>query len=453
MVSAHQKKIIILVIAAAVVACLIYFFSLNKKAGKIHTGISYSTLEKTTLQDTVSVSGTVQSNDSTNVYTTLTLPVQKVNVSVGDKVKKGEVLAVLDTSSLLKDIEQQEDTNKSADTANSLALQKAQSDYTSALSQYNNDSSTAALTAKSQADSAKSALDAEASTYNYDQFLYKNGQLSKMALDQEQTKYSGAQSAYNSAKRALDAARDQAKQSVDAAKNAYDTAIAKSTDKSQQVALEKLQENLQDATIVAPADGTVTFKNCGVGSIPNGVLFRVENPSDLIVNCQVKEIDTAKMRPGDKVSITSDATGADKIAGIVENIAPAASEKTQGTGDVTFSTKVRVIGKNPDLKIGMKAKMSIVMQEKPNVYVVSYDSILTNSNGSSSVVVAQKNGSLYQAKIIPVKTGMETDVSVEISGSGLTDGMKILNSPEGIAAGDTLQLSNGNANGSSSQAS
>lgn len=436
-----KKKIIILVIILAVVACIVYFFSLSAKAGNIHANISCSTLKKTTLQDTVSVSGTVQSNDSTNVYTTLTLPVQKVNVSVGDVVKKGDVLAVLDTGSLVKDVEQQQYATKSSDDAASLALQKAQSDYTDALSQYNNDTNSAVLSAKPQVDSAKSALDAETSTYQYDQFLYQNGQLSKMELDQEKTKYTKAQNDYNSAKVSLNAARSQAKQALSAAKNAYDTAVAKCADKSQRSALEKLQKNLQDATIVAPVDGMVTYKNVGVGSVPNGILFKVENTSDLIVNTEVKEVDTAKMKPGDKVSITSDATGSDKISGVVDSIAPAATEKTQGTGDVTFAAKVRVTGKNPDLKIGMKAKMTIIMQEKPNVYVVSYDSIVTNSDGSSSVVVAQKNGSLYQAKIVPVKTGMETDVSVEVSGSGLADGAKILNSPEGIKAGDALQLS------------
>jgi HlyD family secretion protein len=435
-----KKKVIILVILVVIVAGIAYSASIRAKAKGIHPNVSYSTLKKTTIQDTISVTGTVQSDDSTNVYTTLTLPVEKINVDVGDVVKKGDVLAILDTSGLQKDVEQQQYATKDANDSASLALQKAQSDYDNAVYQYNHDLNSGILTAKSQADSAKSALDAETSTWQYDQFLYQNGQLSKMDLDQEQTKYNKAKSDSDTANKSLASAQNSAQQELKTAKNAYDTAVAKYADKSQQAALEKLEQNLQDATVVAPVDGTVTYKNATVGVAPTGILFKVENTGNLVVNTEVKELDTAKLRAGDKVSITSDATGSTQIPGVVSNVAPAATESTEGTGDVTFTSKVKVTGKNPNLKIGMKAKMNIIMEAKPNVYVVSYDSLITNDDGSSSVMIAEKVGSLYKAKVIPVKTGMETDVSVEVSGNGLTDGVLVLNSPDGIHAGDTLQL-------------
>ena len=435
-----KKKIAVVVILLVVVVGIAFASSISAKAKSIHNNVSYSTLKKTTLQDSISVTGTVQSDDSTNVYTTLTLPVEKINVDVGDKVKKGDVLAVLDTSSLQKDLEQQQYTTKDANDSASLSLQKAQSDYSNAVYLYNNDLDNGVLTAKSQANSAKSALDAETSTWQYDQFQYQNGQLSKMDLDMEQTKYNKAKSDYDAANKSLTAAQNAAQQTLKTAKNAYDVAVAKYADKSQQVGLEKLEKNLQDATIVAPVDGTVTVKNASVGVVPTGILFKVENTGNLIVNTEVKELDTAKLKPGDKVSITSDATGSTQIPGVVDSVAPAATQTTQGTGDVTFAAKIKVTGANPNLKIGMKAKMNIVMEERPNVYVVSYDALISNSDGSSSVMVAEQAGGIWKAKLVPVKTGMETDVSVEISGSGLADGVKVLNSSDGIHAGDTLQL-------------
>lgn len=50
--------------------------------------------------------GEIKSKESTNIYSTLNNPVQEVKVKEGDKVKVGDVLAVLDSNGLEKDIEQ-----------------------------------------------------------------------------------------------------------------------------------------------------------------------------------------------------------------------------------------------------------------------------------------------------------------------------------------------------------
>lgn len=421
-----KKTVIILAVVALIAGFSAYSFSLRAKAKNIHTNVSTTKLEKTTLQDTVTVSGTVHSNDSHNVYTTLTLPVQAAYVDVGDQVKKGDVLAVLDTSSLEKDISQQQYGAQDADKSAALALEQAKSAYDNALYLYSNGLNSAVVT-------AENALKTASDTYNYNQLLYENGQLSKSQLDQ-------SQSDYDKAVKNLTIAKNQAEQDLKSAKNAYDTAAAKVADKSQDAALSKLQKNLSDATITAPADGTITVKNATVGAVPNGVMFVVEDTSKLKVDAEIKEIDATKVKSGDKVTIKTDATGDAVIAGSIDKVAPAATASTQGTGDVTFSATALITGKNPGAKIGMKAKMTIVMQEEPNTFAVSYDSLGTDSDGSSYVFLAEKTGSLYKAKKVPVKTGLETDVSVQISGSGLQNGALVLNSPEDVHEGDTLQL-------------
>jgi HlyD family secretion protein len=438
-----KKKIIFLAVILVVIIGIAYSCSLQAKAKNVHTGIATTTLKKSTLQNTVSVSGTVHSDNPVNVYTTLAAPVAKTCVSVGDKVKKGDILAVLDSKALQKDLEQQQYATTDAETSANLSLQKAQSDYTNAMYLYNNDLSSGLMTAKSTLSSAKGALDSETSTWNYDQYLYKNGQLSKMELDQEQVKYNKAVSDYSAAQKSLTAAQNQADQDLKAAKNAYDAAVAKCADKSQRSSLEKLQQNMQDSNIVAPADGTITYKNVTVGVVPNGILFKIENTGDLIVDTQIKELDAAVITAGKKVIIKSDATGSTQIPGMVTSVAPAATESTEGTSDVTFAAKIKVTGSNPNLKIGMKAKLQIVEQEKSGIFVVPYDALVQKEGGTQSLFIAEKQGTLYRAKEVPVKTGMESDVSVEISGSGLTEGAIVVNNPDGVKAGDILQLSKG----------
>ena len=421
-----KKTVLALAAVVLVVAVGAYSCSLRSRAKGVHTNVSTTKLAKTNLQDTVSVSGTVKSDNSYNVYTTLTFPVKTVSADVGDTVKKGDVLAVLDTAGLEKDIEQQQYAAQDAEKSAALALEQAKAAYDNTLYLNNNGLNTNIVTAEAN---LKTAADA----YNYNKLLFGNGQISKTQMDQ-------SQSDYDKATKALAAAKNQAEQDLKNAKNAYDTAAAKAADKSAEVTLEKLKKNLSDATIVAPADGTVTVKNAAVGALPNGVLFVVESTDRLKVDAEIKEVDAVKVKAGNKVAIKTDATGDTAVEGTVASIAPAATAETQGTGDVTFAATVRITGKNPGIKIGMKAKMTIVMQEKPGVYTVSYDSLVTEDDGSSSVFVAEKSGAVYKAKKIPVKTGLETDVSVEISGNGIGDGALVLSNPEGVHDGDTLQL-------------
>jgi multidrug efflux pump subunit AcrA (membrane-fusion protein) len=73
------------------------------------------TLKKADLTDSVLASGTVKSSNTKNVYSKVTgYPVKEVYFKVGDKVKAGDVLAQLDTTSLELDIRQTELNLKNA---------------------------------------------------------------------------------------------------------------------------------------------------------------------------------------------------------------------------------------------------------------------------------------------------------------------------------------------------
>ena len=421
-----KKTVLVLAAAALVVAFGIYSYSLHAKTKSIHTGITTTKLTKTTLQDTVAVSGTVHSDDSHNVYTTLAYPVKTISVMVGDQVKKGDVLAVLDTASLEQDIEQQQYAAEDSDKSTAIALAQAKRAYENALYLYNGG-------LNSDVVAAESALKTAQNTYNYKKLLYDNGQASKSDLDQAQSDYAKAQ-------KSLTVAQNQADQNLKSAKDAYDSAVSKAADKSTDVGLEKLKKNLEDSVITAPADGTVTVKNAAVGAVPSGILFVIENTGDLIVNTEVKEMDAPSIKAGEPVTIQTNATGDAKIKGSIVSIAPAATASTEGTGNVTYATKIRIDEKNASLRIGMKARMDIVVQEKKNIFVVPYDALLQKGSGSI-IMAAEKDGTLYKAKEIPVTTGLETDVSIEISGSGLKDGLLIIGSPDGISAGDLIQPS------------
>lgn len=423
-----KKTLVILGVVVLAAACGVYFYSMRAKAENVHTNVSATKLKRTDLQDTTAVSGVVRSDDSYSVYTTLALPVKTANVYVGDKVKKGDVLAKLDTADLEKDIEQQQYAADDARKSAALALEKAKADYENALYLSQNGLNSDVVTARS---ALKTAQDA----YNYNKLLYESGQLSKSKLDQSQRDC-------ETAEKSLKSAENMAGQTLKTAKNAYDAAAAKAADKSADAALEKLRDNLADATVVAPADGVVTAKNVSVGAPPSGVMFVIEDPAKLVIDAEVKEIDAASVKPGNAVTIRTDATGDAKIGGTVKSVAPAATKATEGTGNVTYTTKISIDGGNPALRIGMKARLNIVLREKKGVFVVPYDALIEKSGGKF-VMAAEKTAAGYKAKEIAVTAGLETDVSVQVSGPGLKEGTLVLDNPDGIAAGDTVQLSGG----------
>ena len=113
----HKKLTALLLVLRAVLGG-------KKAAGSTYQFVRTSTLQKTSLTDSVSVNGTVKSGyeasvtvaDSAKLY-----KVSEVKVAVGDTVKKGDVIATLDTSDLEKQIESAEesygDTLKSAQTS------------------------------------------------------------------------------------------------------------------------------------------------------------------------------------------------------------------------------------------------------------------------------------------------------------------------------------------------
>ena len=98
----------------------------------------------------------------------------------------------------------------------------------------------------------------------------------------------------------------------------------------------------------------------------------------------------------------------------------------------------------------MKAKANIVLSQKKDIYVIPYDSLIEKNDGTYAVMAAEKSGYLYKAKEIPVKQGMQTDVAVEISGTGLKDGLLIISDPSNIKSGDSVLPSSSSASGSNS---
>lgn len=265
------------------------------------------------------------------------------------------------------------------------------------------------------------------------------------------------------AKAQLDAAKqsaETAKQQQEATKNAIEQQIeslqdslvgsqlAAESNRAQEIAIQKMQNTLADASITAPVSGVVTAVYAKVGEPGNGLLFVVEDTESLKVKTRIKEYDIANVQVGMPVTIKSDATGDKEISGTITYIAPAAVKSDTGStqtssnnSNVEFEAEVQVNDKDSGLRIGMNTRLTVLLEEKQDVFGVAYDSVVKKQDGTNVLYVAEpesaegKDASAYVVTEVPVTTGLETDLYIEVSGSGIQNGMSIITDPQSVTPG------------------
>lgn len=298
----------------------------------------------------------------------------------------------------------------------------------------------------------------------------------KSKLEAATEAYASASSAKSQAKSALDAARsstdaadtavEQAELGVKSAKNTYDTAVAQqaatyaaieqqiesyedavtsaqiqSDTTAQQIGLQQLYKQLDDATVTAPISGTITAVYAQEGSPGQGLLFIIENVDDLEISTSIKEYDVNSVQEGMTTVIRTDAIDGASFQGTLSEIAPTASKNATASGSVTFDAKVHVDEQDTGLRVGMNTRMEIVLESKENAFGVPYDAIHTAEDGSSFIIaVAEDEKGNMVTRYITVTEGMETDFYVEVLSDELTEGLRIVATSDLIPEGTVVQV-------------
>lgn len=372
------------------------------------------TLAKSDLIDSVLVSGTVVSSNVENVYSkAANYSVKEVHFEVGDKVKAGDVLAQLDTSTLELDIRQTELNIKNAESS----LKNEESSNSYSLKNALNGVESASIELKNSQD-------------NYEKIkkLYETGAVSSDELSQSESALRRAQISFDNAQSTL--ANTQSK----------NTSTTKTNLEVQKLTLEKQKKTLSDAKIIAPIDGTVTMANAKVNGSANGLLFVIEDTEKLIVSTAIGEYDISLIKLGQEVIIKTDSTGDKQFLGSVSKIAPTAIKDSAGntasTSNVQFDTEIAMKNADSNIKIGMNVRLTIKLSEKKGVFSAPYDAVVTDADGSQWINVidsTQKDAKTQNnIKKIQVQTGLETDMYVEISSPDLIDGMNVQINPKTI---------------------
>lgn len=153
------RKIIIPVsIIAGIAAVGAAIFALSNAAASVSYAET-AEIQMKSLENKISVSGTVESSSSQKVYSRLMYPVEKINVSVGDTVKKGDVLCTINTEELQQQILQQQASVENSGISSDYNLSDAEERYTEALEKYNSGENVTLINAQKAIDQAEKALE------------------------------------------------------------------------------------------------------------------------------------------------------------------------------------------------------------------------------------------------------------------------------------------------------
>ncbi len=375
-----KKKKIILVAAIAVVVTAGVKLALGsgEPAGEM---VSTALAEKQDLQETLRLKAVLEGTESTEVVSRLHYEVKELLVKEGDRVKKGQLLAVLDSTDLSQE----------------MSLKKG----------------SLTLLQKQQAET----------------------------LRDRQVEYDNAKKAYDDTKALFDigaaskAELDDAKEKLDAIPAENGKAVLSAVEKqtlantNQEISIQA--STMDDCQIRSMIDGTVTRVNTKVGRFADETeddkpMFVIENLDTLQMKVMVSENDIAKVSVGQKVDITADILNGESVAGEVIRISPTGELKDGTASERVIPVYISVKEKNDKLIAGITAKATIHIAEATQALTVPYEAVSELEDGSTVVYMVNEDNTIH---IVPVKLGLETDLYVEIKGGELKEGQTIVLNP------------------------
>lgn len=143
-------------------------------------------------------------------------------------------------------------------------------------------------------------------------------------------------------------------------------------------------------TVTSPIDGLVIAKNYNNGDSTEAskAIVSIIDPNSMKIKVAVDELDIAKVKIGQKAQITIGAIKDKTYEGEVETIAQAGTSTNNVT---TYDVVVSI--KNPaDIKLGMNANVSILVDSKENAITIPAEALIER-NGKKYVMEPSSNGS------------------------------------------------------------
>lgn len=385
-----RRKLWIAVVAVSVVALLTWVWLGRKPAeadgpngpstAEDDTPAAVVRVERRTLGSTLTIAGEFKPFQDVDVHAKVAGYIRAINVDVGDHVKEGQTLAVLEVPELAAQLSgaeaavrgAQEQINRSQGD-----LKRAQSTHSAAHSAY--------ARLKQAADS-------------------RSGLVAQQEVDDAQAKDLSAEAQVASAEAELAAAKQQLE-------------VAQAN--------EKQYNALSSYTrIAAPFAGVITNRYADTGALvaagtssstQAGPVVRLAQVSVLRLVLPVPESVAAQIHLGDAVKVRVQALDRDFL-GKVSRFSDSLNWETR-----TMDTQVDVLNRDGTLMPGMYTEAVLSLREKKNALTIPLEAV--SRNGEQATVLCVNPQSIVETH--QVKLGAEDNAGVEVL-SGLSDDDRVI---------------------------
>ena len=433
----QRKTIIWTILALAFLGGIVFFLILRKPKVEDLT----EEAKRGDLKETVSVTGTLKANDTISLDFETTGRVKSVDVRVGQKVARGDVIGMIDDANLQNSVEQAKanlekaraDAGVSGDSISIAQVAKENAedflDDTKRLNKANVEAAEQAVNdAEDKLDDAENYYSAVKSESGSDSSTTKSA---KLTLDTAQASLNAAQKALDVADQQADLSKTSAENSLnsaeanlDAAKSIFVRAGTDAVVAGFEAAYQTALNNADKAVLRAPANGIIKEVNYKIGEVIGATVtdnFAKMISYDFIMEAKVPESDIAKMKIGQKATLTFDAFEADEqFSATVVSIDPSA---TVVQDVVDYIVKFSMDKDDSRFKDGMSADLDILVAEKNDVLMIPERSI-KETNGKKQVQILE-NGKPADRE---VKTGMKGDGGMVEVISGLQENELVITS-------------------------
>lgn len=340
-----------------------------------------ATAQRGDMAHVLTIAGQFQPYQVVDVHPKVSGYMKKINVDIGDIVKQGQLLAVLEVPELKAQLEQ-----------SVFEAKQSQEEITRAQHEV------------ARAEALNSALHAQ-SVRLQQAAATRPGLIAQQELDNAQAQDLSSQAQVDAAKSALAAAQQQAE--------------------SARAGSERVQALENYTQVIAPISGVIIWRYADTGALIQGgtnsntadlPIVRISQSSLLRLRVPVPEDDVKYVHEGDEVNVRVDAVGRSFTGKVV-----------RFTRDVNFETRtmeteIDVENQNLSIAPGMYANTMLQLTQEKNVVTVPVDALVLRGNQQAVYALDSNN----RVHIRPVEVG--------------TRGQKLAQIISGIAPGDRVIL-------------
>ena len=408
----------LVILGAVLLIAGFYFLPYDSDSNEAKLTVDFKTVEtlKGELIVKISAKGVVEPNFQVEVKSKASGEVLKFTFEEGDTIKKGQALLHLDKSDETRNVAKAE-----ADVMSGHAsLKKAKTALLLQKTRFKTD----LQSARSEVGEAEANLKEAEDKRNRQADLFQQKFASKEVLDTAETNFTVNREILVQARARLQAAKEAV---YDIAMKEHEIELARAEVQRRQIALDEVNERLEETDIFSPISGVIIEKlveegqiiSSGISNVSGGTALAViADMSRLFIIADVDETDIGVVQVGQEVEVTADAFYGKTFSARVLRVAPKGLVENSIT---IFKVKIEIVGTGKEiLKPMMTANVDIISYRVADAIYVAREAVRRDGERTYAVVL---NSDVPGE--VPIAVGVQTPIYVQIL-SGLQPGQKVL---------------------------